>query len=809
MKKQAVLCVAAVALALAMSTTGRGDNGTWNVNADGNWSVGTNWLGNTIADGADYTGDFSQVNITNNRTVTLDSARTIGHLLFDDTTHTYYDWTLSGSYVLTLDVTSGSPTITVATNRKATVNVALAGNDGLTKAGGGTMQLGNASNNYTGPTVVSAGTLTLRISNVIPDASSVEIAGGATLEMNAKSDTIDALSGGGTVINSYNATSTLTVGANNGSGLFSGAIKNGSSSNYIVALTKVGTGIQILSGSNSYTGATTISGGILVAAHDSALGGSAPTINSGGALAVASGITLDKAATWNSGSTLAGLGTYRPAAATFSVASGVHVAPGIANGTDNIGTLTIGYSGKAVSTTFASGSYLDIDLDGASADRLNVVGTVTINSGANLTLNTISVPTAGKYTLLTASSGTFSNNFTVSGAPAGYRLAMNGTNNALNLIHKASIGAIVATPSAAAIITGGTVDFTFTVENSAPTDSDDLVFSAVAGTNTTGTVGGTTTVAAQGTSGAVSGLSFNGATVGLGQTGTFTVSDANASNSPQQGMVAVDVYDHASGSVGGTTLVMPDVIVGYSGPVASTGSITVSNALGTRVNLKTTNNGPIGNFSLSDVSGVAPGGSDTISATLDTGQAAGAYSQVFMLTYADDSALNGASSNVGTEGITISGMVLDHSNASFLATNQDTLTVDFGTLPVGGVVTLPFDIWNLVTTAGCTANLDLDSVDAGTGDVGTLFTDLAPFTNQAAGTSSTWTAYFDTSTPGGFSATYTLRLSDEDLPGEAAGQVLYLTLQGNVSLGSPVPEPGIVGLTGLTLLALRRRIVRR
>jgi hypothetical protein len=54
-------------------------------------------------------------------------------------------------------------------------------------------------------------------------------------------------------------------------------------------------------------------------------------------------------------------------------------------------------------------------------------------------------------------------------------------------------------------------------------------------------------VAANTTSNAVSGLAFNGTTVGLGQTGTFQVSDANATNGPLVGTVTVDVLDHSNG----------------------------------------------------------------------------------------------------------------------------------------------------------------------------------------------------------------------------------------------------------------------
>ena len=82
--------------------------------------------------------DFSTLNITADDTVHLDSARTIGGLKFGDTTPSN-NWILdnngNAANVLTLAVSSGSPTITV-NNDTATMNLALAGTQGFTKGAG-------------------------------------------------------------------------------------------------------------------------------------------------------------------------------------------------------------------------------------------------------------------------------------------------------------------------------------------------------------------------------------------------------------------------------------------------------------------------------------------------------------------------------------------------------------------------------------------------------------------------------------------------------------------------------------------------
>jgi hypothetical protein len=80
--------------------------------------------------------DFSTLDITSARTVTLDGARTIGKLIFADAANPDSDWTLGtgSSGPLTLAVSSGSPTVTVS-NRTALISAVLAGSSGLTKAG--------------------------------------------------------------------------------------------------------------------------------------------------------------------------------------------------------------------------------------------------------------------------------------------------------------------------------------------------------------------------------------------------------------------------------------------------------------------------------------------------------------------------------------------------------------------------------------------------------------------------------------------------------------------------------------------------
>lgn len=139
---------------LASSTHLHAQDGTWSTNGNGNWSDTTKWDGGIVADGTDSTAYFT-LEFTGNRTITLDSDRTIGGITYTDTTPDR-DLTIQGN-VLTLDVTSGSPTINI-TGRQVTIKNVIAGSDGFTKTGDGKLVL-TATQTYTGNTVISGGTV--------------------------------------------------------------------------------------------------------------------------------------------------------------------------------------------------------------------------------------------------------------------------------------------------------------------------------------------------------------------------------------------------------------------------------------------------------------------------------------------------------------------------------------------------------------------------------------------------------------------------------------------------------------------------
>ena len=168
----------------------------------------------------------------------------------------------------------------------------------------------------------------------------------------------------------------------------------------------------------------------------------------------------------------------------------------------------------------------------------------------------------------------------------------------------------------------------------------------------------------------------------------------------------------------------------------------------------------------------------------------------------------GFGSGDGDDFITMSFSVLDHPVASFSDTSLLSSTViDLGTVSQGS--TAPTAAFDVVNYAGAGApsfasDLDLDSI-LGSGDTSVLTTDLASFTDLEQGSLLGYLATLDTSTVGNFSATYTLNLSGENLPGEQQ-QMITLTLMGEVTGGGPLPGDangdGKVDLLDLDILGM-------
>ncbi|SFN24619.1 autotransporter outer membrane beta-barrel domain-containing protein [Variovorax sp. OV329] len=206
---------------------------------------------------------------------------------------------------------------------------------------------------------------------------------------------IGSLSGAGAVAL---GSKQLTVGGLGQSAAISGRISDAGSGyldifggTYVIpaaaaggSLVKVGAGTLTLSGSNDYTGTTTVNAGTLRVEGDQSAATGTTTVNSGGTLSSSGTGVVGGAVNVLGGGTLAGSGTVLGA---VSIASGGHLAPG-----NSPGTLTLG------SLALVPGSQMDFELGQAGVpggplnDLVNVTGNLTLAG----TLN-VATPSGGTF----------------------------------------------------------------------------------------------------------------------------------------------------------------------------------------------------------------------------------------------------------------------------------------------------------------------------------------------------------------------------------------------------------------------------
>ena len=140
-----------------------------------------------------------------------------------------------------------------------TLSSGIGGTGGLTKAGGGTLIL-SASNGYGGSTTVSAGTLQLGNANALPSATALTLSGG-TLDLNGNNNSVASLTMTNGSIGNSTGSGVLTVGSGNADLQVGTVSANLAGAMSLTKTTNVGT--VVLSGSNGYSGSTTVSTGML------------------------------------------------------------------------------------------------------------------------------------------------------------------------------------------------------------------------------------------------------------------------------------------------------------------------------------------------------------------------------------------------------------------------------------------------------------------------------------------------------------------------------------------------------------------
>jgi autotransporter-associated beta strand protein len=280
----------------------------------------------TISNGISYTGDAGGVTTNDNFRLVRDGANVDVYINNTTTTPSsqfpYASFSvtnisgLTGNNSLVVDYSGGDPVTSGGiswsagtgggTNTLSIIN--LSGNNAITTTSGATLQIGGDVINYTNvatlnldlgsgtntltstspttlPTITltedTGGTTTMASgSGTLPTHTVLSIASGGTFSFNNETQSINQIIGAGTL---SLGTSTLTIGSQNGTSTFSGNITGSGT------ITKTGTGMLVLSGSDSFTGTVNIGTGSNPAGN----GAGILRVTTSGALAHASSLFLN------------------------------------------------------------------------------------------------------------------------------------------------------------------------------------------------------------------------------------------------------------------------------------------------------------------------------------------------------------------------------------------------------------------------------------------------------------------------------------------------------------------------------------
>jgi fibronectin-binding autotransporter adhesin len=262
--------------------------------------------------------------------------------------------------------------------------------------------------------------------------ASLNIASGAIFDAaeggSNSSDQFDALTGAGTLRGGWsgntNATATVIIGVAGGGGTFSGPITD--NANGSLAISKSGSGTEIFTGTNTYTGGTTINAGVLQIGNGGTVGSIPGNVTDNASLVfdrsdsiTFAGIISGSGSLTQNGSgtlILTGTNTYTGgttvSSGTFQIGAGGSVGSLKGDITDN-GTLVFDRSGATHYTGVISGSGA-ITKSGAGTLTLSSTGTytggTTVSSGILIAGN-ISAIGSGAVTVDTGATLQFANTF--------------------------------------------------------------------------------------------------------------------------------------------------------------------------------------------------------------------------------------------------------------------------------------------------------------------------------------------------------------------------------------------------------------
>jgi rhamnogalacturonan endolyase len=561
------------------------DPSTWNLSGGGSWATSGNWSFGGVPNAPGATAYLaSSPGITAASTITLGANQTLGALVFNNTVAgTSNSYSISpngttfgltfdngsaqaliddeaGNHLIAVPVTLNSDlsaSVTTSTNT-LTISGAIGGVGRLLVSGAGNIML-SGNNTFTGDTAVNSGTLNLASAGHLVSSNIIVAAGATFLDAGTISTTTNLTDNGTSSFTAANP----TVATLNGSGALNLnptilTVTGGGTLSGVAAGTggiTVSGGAMKLSAANTYTGATSITGGSLelltpVSPAVSSLATSSISVSSGATVTLDSGTTITSTPNLND----SGTATFKNTAVSIGSLNGA----GTLNLTPSALTVTNGgsFSGLIAGTgplTVSGGSLVLSHVDTYSGATTVTGGSLEIASGSIVSLS-IGVSSGAA---LTVDSGAV-----ISGQA---NLTDNGTANFKNATQSLATlngsGALTVNPTALTITGGGTFSGAITGSGTLTVGSGTLEIASpgsIANTGVSVSSGATLNVDSGATTSSATNLTDNGTT--------------NLANSTD-GIAALN------GS--GTLNLNPTILTiagggTFSGLVAGTGGITVS-----------------------------------------------------------------------------------------------------------------------------------------------------------------------------------------------------------------------------------------
>jgi len=468
-----LLMVLSVLFAIAWHQSAPAASYTWNATS-GNWSVGP-WIGGTPSSNQDNAlffnvttatrsavndlGTFSLNSLTLNNTSTgvtqrnlsvsgnpldfvTNSSSGLPTLTINNssTTTTVGTLTFANNFTVTNALTitnSGSANSAISgnitNNAGMTINGSgtgtlffatsriISGNGGVTFNAGNSLTSFGGSNTYTGGTTITSGTVEIQ-SDTAFSTGSLAVNGG-TLDLRNRLLTVGALSGTGGTISSTHTSATISLTTNSSTdSTYAGSINKKSSGTGTIGLIKQGTGTLTLSGTNTYDGPTTISGGTLQYAKQAALYNGVTSSWTKANIIVSNGATLALSVGDSAGG-------YFDAAAL-----------------DTLQTNLLG--SNAASQGFQAGSFIALDTTNAASGMFTQGSAITNSSGAGG--GAVGLKKLGTGTLVLDKTNTYTGPTNVT---AGTLILNGSTTSAMNVSNGAVLGGS-GTINSTASITG-------------------------------------------------------------------------------------------------------------------------------------------------------------------------------------------------------------------------------------------------------------------------------------------------------------------------------------------------------------------